>query len=159
MAQPEVGQTWSFLTPQGFRVRIKIERFGLRNQEMRAFGPTVGGKREAQIRVATLVHGRCGARLELEVDGSVPFKAPTTAGHRLREDTMAASDYVKTKRPKGTVTCDERVREALRLRAEGVSADVVAKKFGISPGTLWTWSSKARAAEQDARNRRAMGAQ
>lgn len=65
-------------------------------------------------------------------------------GPRLeREDLKTASDYRKTKAPKGLVSAD--AREAFRLvRDEGLTYEQLAARFGKSTGTVKRWISEAR---------------
>lgn len=115
----------------------------------------LGNGRPESVDLSVLVHGRRAARLERHPDGTEAKSPKYNAGPPLKtaEDKRSASDYIRSTAPKGIAKAGSREREALRLKESGEKtfAELV-EMFGVSPGTMSAWLSRAREAREDERN-------
>lgn len=148
------GQLWSLMDANCPRYTLRVTHIECAS----VFGTLAGGK-EVVVALSVLAMGRRGARLVERSDGT-PVELPKyDAGVPLRtyEDTRTASDYVKTKGPKGVARASEQAKEALRLKESGTSFADLAVRYGVTPGTMSGWLSRAREAREDERNLRRTG--
>ena len=146
------GQLWSLMDSLRPRYTLRITR----TSEKIAFGTLANGKK-ARVELSVLQHGRRGARLVERADGSLAGpcerqKRDAALPRVSVADTKTASDYIKTKAPKGVTPANQVQREALTLREAGASVDDLCAKYGKTRGIINAWISRAREAREDERN-------
>jgi hypothetical protein len=144
------GQLWSVMDVGRPRYTLRVTRV----VGARVHGTLASGK-ETSVALAVLAHGQRGARLVEHADGRSAALPKYDAGAPVQtcEDTKTASDYVKTFKPKGVARAGDKEREALRLREEEkVPFADLAKRYGVTRGTMSAWLSRARAAREEERN-------
>jgi len=147
------GETWSVLsTHSRRRIEFVVERIAkIGTDELRAFGTPVGGGKEVSFTVRALSKGLRGARLVRHADGHEPYKPPPDKAPRTVEYTATASDYRKTKAPKGIATASPRMEEACAMREKDVPVPEIAAHFGVTVSTVSSWLSRVRQKREDAK--------
>jgi hypothetical protein len=146
-----VGETWSVLsTHSRKRVEFIVERIAKEGtDELRAFGTLVGGGKTVSFTVRAMSKGLRGARLVRHADGHEPYKPPPDKAPRTAEYTATASDYRKTKAPKGMATAPPRMMEAFAMREKSVPVPEIAAHFGVTVSTVSSWLSRVREKRDD----------
>jgi len=116
---------------------------------------TLPSGRETSVGLTVLAYGRRSARLVQHADGrsAEPPKCGAAPPSKASEDTKTASDYIKTKRPKGIAKAGDKEREALHLKeVDGWTVKRLTAFYKVSTGTMSAWLSRAREAREDERN-------
>jgi hypothetical protein len=145
----EPGQVWSYLVDVGTGPRARIEVTLTKVENGIAQGVDAkGGSRS--ISVSALKRRARGAYLTTEGPGpkkEYKFKA--------LEDPKVRRPPRET-RPHGIQPPSAKYAEALKMKREGKTLAEIGEHFGEKTGSISNWLTKARAAEEDVRNLKAL---
>lgn len=125
-----VGQTWALTAGfMGGRIRVRIDSLDGKFAQ----ATVIPSGRSMRIDVHTLERQHRGATLELEADGTAPYRAPERVPRKPVEKT--ASDFLKTSQPRGVVRGGK--LSPLQLEIEplletGMTMADIGRRYGIS---------------------------
>ena len=119
------------------RIRVRIEAIS----DGIARCKSTKSERRYDIRVSTLAHGKRGATLILNPDGT-PFDKPPRRKTRPEPADKTASDFRRVVVPRSTPS--SRALQAATLIREGVSRQDVAARMGVSVSSVTKWCAMVR---------------